>query len=138
MPHFAAWGFNISLTVLDINPMLYSYIRVNEHYRMVMKSIISYYQAVRGRIIQEVAALEAGELEGTDAEEWVKYYMHKYAFVPIQIKSDTPVLEERVNKFEKTDFLDFTRTVENSTALIRLPVEPNRNMTELLTMQGES
>lgn len=100
-------------------------------------SISSYYQAVRGRIIQEIEVLEASDLDGTDTEDWVKYYMDKYAFLPIQLKSEAPVLEERADKFQREDLLG-PRTVEHSKALIGLPVEPNVNMKELLTMRGDT
>ena len=70
-------------------------------------SVTTYYQAIRGRIVQEIEVLEASALEGTAIEDWVKYYMDKYAFVPIQLKPEAPVLEERVNKFHKKDFFDF-------------------------------
>lgn len=104
---------------------------------MVTGSISSYYRAVRARIVQDIEVLEAGDLEGTDAEDWVKYYMEKYAFLPIQLKPSRPVLEERVEKFQKTDLLG-PRTVENSKALVGLPVEPNINMKDLLKMRGDS
>jgi len=104
---------------------------------MSTMSLVSYYQAVRGSIIQDVDALEASELEGTDTEEWVTYYMDKYAFLPIQLKSEAPVLEERVDKFQRADVLG-SRTVENPKALIGLPVEPNINMKDLLKMRGET
>lgn len=101
-------------------------------------SISSYYQAIRGKIVQEVEVLEANALDGTETEDWIKYYMEKYAFLPIHLKSEAPVLEERVNKFQRTDFFDIERTVENSTALVGLPVEPNVNMKELLTTRGDT
>lgn len=100
-------------------------------------NISSYYRAVQLQIVQDIEALESADLEGTDTEEWVKYYMDKYAFLPIQLKSEAPVLEERVDKSQRTDLLG-PRTVENSRALIGLPVEPNINMKELLTMRGDS
>ena len=101
-------------------------------------SISSYYQAIRGKIVQEVEVLEANALDGTETEDWIKYYMEKYAFLPIHLKSEAPVLEERVNKFQRTDSFDIERTVENSTALVGLPVEPNVNMKELLTTRGDT
>ena len=104
---------------------------------MTGMSISSYYQAIRGKIVQEVEVLEANALDGTETEVWVKYYMEKYAFVPIQLKPATPILEERVNKFKRTD-LGIERTVENSKALVGLPVEPNINMKDLLKMRGDS
>lgn len=100
-------------------------------------SISSYYQAVRGRIVQEIEVLESADLEGTGTEDWVKYYMEKYAFAPLLLKSATPVLEERADKFKRTD-LYMERTVENSKALVGLPVEPNVNMEDLLKMRGDS
>ena len=101
------------------------------------RSISSYYLAVRARIVQDVEALEASDLEGTDADYWVEYYMDEYAFVPIQMKSETPVLENRVKKFQRTDLLG-PRTVENTIAIIGLPVEPNVNMKDILTMRGDT
>ena len=80
-------------------------------------SISSYYQVVQGRIVQEVEVLEASDLDGTDTEGWVKYYMDKYAFLPIQLKSEATVLEERVDKFQREDSLG-PRTFEHSKALI--------------------
>ena len=105
---------------------------------MNMISITSYYQGVRGRIVQEIEVLEASDLEGTEGDDWVKYYMGKYALAPIQLKSAAPILEEQVNRFKRTDFFDIERTVENSKALIGLPVEPNVNMGDLLKMKGDS
>ncbi|MFC1955405.1 TIR domain-containing protein [Chloroflexota bacterium] len=99
--------------------------------------ISSYYQAVRARIVQDVEALEASDFEGTDADYWVEYYMGKYAFVPIQMKPEKPVLENRVEKFQKADLFS-PRTVESTIALIGLPVEINVNMKDLLTMRGDT
>lgn len=100
-------------------------------------SISSYYQAIRGQIIQDIEALETSELEGTNTEDWVKYYMDKHGLIPIQLKPESPILEERVDKFQRTDLLG-PRTVENSKALIGLPVEPNINMEDLLKMRGDT
>jgi len=100
--------------------------------------ISGYYRALQAQIIRKIEVLESADLEGTDVEDWVKYYMEKYAFVPVQLKSAAPVLEEQVNRSKRTDFFDIERTVENSTALIGLPVEPNVNMKDLLKMRGDS
>lgn len=91
---------------------------------MVTGSISSYYRAVRARIIEDIKVLEASDLEGMDVEDWVKTYMEKYAFVPIQLKPSAPILD--------------ARTAEHTTVLIGLPVEPNINMKQLLEMRGDT
>lgn len=101
-------------------------------------SISSYYRAIQGKIIQDIEVLEASDLDGTDTEHWVTYYMKKYGLLPIQLKPEAPVLDEKVNRFTRRDFFDIERTVESSTALIGLPVEPNVNMKELMTARGDS
>jgi len=101
-------------------------------------SISSYYQAVRERIRQDIVALEASQLEGTVVEEWIDFFMTKYAFVPIELKQEPPILEERVDKFQRTDIFDTLRTVERPIALVGLPVEPNINLKDLLSMRGET
>ncbi|MFH0768897.1 MAG: hypothetical protein V1932_04955 [Chloroflexota bacterium] len=38
-------------------------------------SISNYYRAIQGRIIQDIEVLEASDLDGTDTEHWVTYYI---------------------------------------------------------------
>jgi len=101
-------------------------------------SISNYYRTIQGRIIQDIEVLEASDLDGTDTEHWVTYYMEKYGLLPIQLKPEAPVLDEKVNRFTRGDSPDIKRTVERSTALIGLPVEPNVNIKELMTARGDS
>jgi len=101
-------------------------------------SISGVYRAIQLQIVRDIEVLEAHELEGTDPEEWVKYYMEKYAYLPIQLKPEAPILEEQVKKYTSKDHFGYERTSESSTALIGLPAEPNINMDDLLKMRGDS
>ena len=73
-------------------------------------SISSYYQAIRGQIRQDIGELEGAQLNGTVVEEWVEFFMTKYAFAPIELKEEAPILEERVDKVQRTDIFDVPRT----------------------------
>ena len=97
-----------------------------------------HYSAAQRRIIQEVQELSFAQLDGTTIDEWVEYFMKKYAFSPIILIDSPPIIKPQIDKIQRTLPYGETRTVEREVALIGLSVEPNENIHDLLQMQGST
>ena len=105
---------------------------------MRIPSVSDHYRGAQELIRREIKELTLEQLEGTCVEEWVEYFMRKYAFPPIILIDTPPVLEQRVDKVERRGDFDEPYTAEIAVALIGLPIEPNENITDLLKMQGQT
>jgi len=105
---------------------------------MEILSVSDFYRGAQEAIRREIKELTLEQLEGTSVEEWVKYFMRKYAFLPIILIDTPPVLRQRVDKVERRGDFNETYTAEIEVALIGLPIEPNENITDLLKMRGQT
>jgi len=105
---------------------------------MRIPSVSDHYRGAQELIRREMKELTLEQLEGTSVEEWVTYFMRKYAFPPIILIDTPPVLKQRVDKVERRGDFDETYTAEIEVALIGLPIEPNENITDLLEMRGQT
>jgi len=105
---------------------------------MMIPSVSDYYRRAQELIRREIKELTLEQLEGTNVEEWVKYFMRKYAFLPIILIETSPILKQRVDKVERRGDFNETYTVEIEVALIGLPIKPNENITDLLKMRGQT
>src|SRR3972149_7482039 len=105
---------------------------------MRILSVSDCYGGAQELIRREIKELTLEQLEGTSVEEWVKYFMRKYAFLPIILIDTPPILKQRVDKVEHRGDFNETYTAEKEVALIGLPIKPNENITDLLKMRGKT
>jgi len=62
----------------------------------------------------------------------------KYAIPPIVLIDIPPVIDQRVDKVQRTGHFGETYTTELEVALIGLPIEPNENISDLLKLRGQT
>lgn len=105
---------------------------------MNITSVSDQYRGAQELIRREVKDLSPSQLEGTSVDDWVKYFMRKYAFPPIVLKESPPVIDQRIDKVQRRGHFDETFTAELEVALIGLPIEPNENISDLLKMRGQT
>lgn len=103
---------------------------------MSVQSIDERYRTAASLIADEVQALHESDLAGTSADHWVEYFMRKYGLQAIRLLPNSPTLEQRVDRVEKRTLMDRPYWAEQEVAVIGLPVDDNRNLSELLGLRA--